>query len=243
MYFDKIKVWDEHLCEQHVGNSTRFISTLFAANNIDTISYIDIGSNVGKVYDVLSRNITINNVWMFEGSPTLFNYSKIKYKDNKSVHLTHAAISNIEQDICFSEESLLWQLNQDNTNNLNLGLSKIGGVEQSSTTAIVQAKKLANILKENIEMFNTCRFIKIDTESVDILILEDLATVIDQFKSKPVIEFEINFNSLGMTKDQAQQITNLFVSHDYRILDMQHCSGDGFLIPNNLNNPYSVLCF
>lgn len=243
MFFEKIKIWDDNLCEQHVGNSTRFISTLFLANNINTINYIDIGSNVGKVYDVISRHLIIQNAWMFEGSPTLFNYSKNKYKDNSAVQITHAAISNIEQEICFSEDSLLWQLNQEDTKSLNLGLSKIGGSQPSDTIALVQAKKLSNILKDNTNMLDSCNFIKIDTESVDILILEDLITVLSQFKTKPVIEFEVNYNALNMTSKEAQNIIDLYLPFGYRSIDMQHCSGDGYLIPVELNNPYPVLCF
>lgn len=236
MFFDKIKKWDDCLCEQHVGNSTKYISTLFKANGVHILNYIDIGSNVGKVYDVLSRNILTNNVWMFEGSPILFNYSKEKYKNNPIVKLMNFAISNIEGPVIFSQESLLWHLKQDNYDGLNLGLSKIFGNNESEVNTLVQCKKISNILKDNNDMLNLCNFIKIDTENVDILILEDLLSIIDKFKTKPVIEFEINYKVLGMTTLEAQCIIDRFASCGYKAIDINSCSGDGFLIPENFKN-------
>lgn len=56
-YFNKIKLWDTKYCEQHVVNLVNNISNTLKEKKITELYYLDIGSNVGKVYDLLNDKI------------------------------------------------------------------------------------------------------------------------------------------------------------------------------------------
>ena len=76
MSYDYIKKWDDFFCAQHVVNLVNHISNLLLRNNINEINYLDIGANVGKVYDLLSEKLVIKKAYLVEASPLLFNYIK-----------------------------------------------------------------------------------------------------------------------------------------------------------------------
>jgi hypothetical protein len=131
---EKIKIWDESHCSKHVINLVNGIHNILIKNNITEISYVDIGSNVGKVYDLLSKKVTINKVWMFEASELLFEYSKEKYINDNKVILHHGAVNNNEDIVDFDESSMIYQIeHSDIDGDLNFGLSKIMGTTVSYT--------------------------------------------------------------------------------------------------------------
>ena len=231
MYLDSIKEWDEHHCEKHVGNLVCDISALFLRNKIDSISYIDIGANVGKVYDLLSKKLNVMNVWMYEASPILSEYVRIKYSSDPKVFFRNAAVCNRDEPVSFFEGSIDHQI-QHNSQNLNLGLCKI---DTRGGSCKVDAIKLSDIIRNTPTIRTDVNFIKIDTETVDLEILQDLIDVIDFFTNKPVIEFEINYHSI-ITKDSAQSILDKYTNYGYNRIDLSITSGDGILIPNNLKN-------
>jgi len=109
MSYDHIKKWDDIFCAQHVINLVNHISSLLLKNNINQINYLDIGANVGKVYDLLSERIPINKAYLVEASPLLFNYIKQKYTNNSKVQLFNFAAYNEETKEC------LWQEKHDST--------------------------------------------------------------------------------------------------------------------------------
>jgi FkbM family methyltransferase len=225
MYHDLIKKWDEHYCAQHVNNLAWSISDFFKRNDINEISYIDIGANVGKVYDLLAGLMTVQNAYFFEASPLLYSYLEEKYKDNSAIIMYNYAISNTDSEVCFDESSMIYQF-QNNIENLNLGLSKI----THHSDVRVRARKISSLLQELSDTFE-CKFIKIDTESMDLHILQDLITVITKFKTLPVIEFEKNYNGNNITDEQAQEILDLYRNAGYKQLNIHECHGDGLLIP------------
>ena len=225
MYHDLIKKWDEHHCAQHVNNLAWSISDFFKHNDINEISYIDIGANVGKVYDLLAGLMTVQNAYFFEASPLLYGYLQEKYKDNTSIVMHNYAISNTDSEVCFDESSMIHQF-QNNIENLNLGLSKI----TQHSDVRVKARKISSLLQELPGAFE-CKFIKIDTESMDLHILQDLASIIIKFKTLPVIEFEKNYNGNNITDEQAQEILNLYCHAGYKPLNIHECHGDGLLVP------------
>jgi fructose-bisphosphate aldolase class 1 len=94
----------------------------------------------------------------------------------------------------------------------------------------VKARKISSLLQELPDTFE-CKFIKIDTESMDLHILQDLAGIITKFKTLPVIEFEKNYNGNNITDEQAQEILNLYRNTGYKQLNIHECHGDGLLIP------------
>jgi len=226
MSYDYIKKWDDIFCAQHVINLVNHISSLFLKNNINQINYLDIGANVGKVYDLLSERIPINKAYLVEASPLLFNYIKQKYTNNSKVQLFNFAAYNEETKIQFDQSSMLHQFETDGSN-LNLGLSKIQHTPQSVS---IDAKRVSTFLNER-QLFSELSFIKIDTETVDFMILEDLLKVISLFDVKPLIEFEKNHFIQGLSDEQAQHILDKFVNYGYKPLNLGQCYGDGLLIP------------
>jgi hypothetical protein len=66
---------------------------------------------------------------------------------------------------------------------------------------------------------------------VDFNILNDLITIISKFKTKPIIEFEVNYHMGPITKDNAQSILDKFTNVGYKKLKLEDCWGDGILIP------------
>ena len=225
MYHDLIKKWDEHYCAQHVNNLAWSISDFFKRNDVNEISYIDIGANVGKVYDLLAGLMTVKNAYFFEASPLLYSYLQEKYKNNSAIIMYNYAISNTDSEVCFDESSMIYQF-QNNIENLNLGLSKI----THHSDVRVKARKISSLLQELSDTFE-CKFIKIDTESMDLPILQDLASIITKFKTLPVIEFEKNYNGNNITDEQAQETLNLYCNAGYKPLNIYECHGDGLLIP------------
>jgi FkbM family methyltransferase len=221
-----IKKWDDIFCAQHVMNLTSCISNLFLKNNIKEINYLDVGANVGKVYDLLSKRISINNAYLIEASPLLFNYMTQKYADDSKVKLFNFAAYNEETAIQFDQSSMMYQFETDGSN-LNLGLSKIQHTPQSVS---VNAKCISTFLNEQ-QLFSELSFIKIDTETVDFMVLADLLKVISLFNVKPLIEFEKNHFLQGMSDAQAQCVLDEFVKHGYKPLDLGQCHGDGLLVP------------
>jgi FkbM family methyltransferase len=227
-YFNEIKKWDDLHCEKHVMNLVNNITELLENRGISELYYIDIGANVGKVYDLLKERNNLKKVWMYEASPMLFNYLKIKYEKDDNVVLSHGAISNTEGTVPFDETSMLYQI-KNNVEEFNFGLSKIGN---SPNQLEINSNKISNLIGNNEEIFNNVSFIKIDTENVDFFILDDLISVVEKFKTKPIIEFEVNYKSSAITNEMAQDILDKYVLVGYKPLRLEDCWGDGILIPN-----------
>lgn len=225
----KIKEWDEIHCEKHVTNLVTNITNLILKNNLNNIYVIDIGANVGKVYELLKNNIEIKKVWMFEGSEILFNYIVKKFKDDEKVFITHAVINNNEEIVDFDESSMIIQIESEQSE-LNFGLSQIKGTNYSKK---VKSLMISNFLNENKIIYENFCFIKIDTETVDFNILKDLCAVINYFTIKPLIEFEVNYFTIGMSKKEAQSILDEYTFHGYFKTNLDECFGDGLLIPIN----------
>jgi hypothetical protein len=71
---------------------------------------------------------------------------------------------------------------------------------------------------------------------VDFNILEDILLIINKFNFKPIIEFEINYMNIGLSKEDAQNVLDKFLVHGYRKLNIDNCYGDGVLVPSTLEN-------
>jgi FkbM family methyltransferase len=226
-HYNDIKKWDDEFCTNHVVNLVRNITKILKEKNITNLSYIDIGANVGKVYDLLSENFVINKVWMYEASPILFEYIKEKYSSDSKVIVNNNVVLDRSGKIQFDQSSLIYEIN-NNQHNLNLGLSKIGNSNHSTE---VDSIKISDVILNTSEIQNDVTFIKIDTENVDFNILNDLFDVIRQFKNKPIIEFEINYFVSNMSISDAQFILDKYVDLGYNKIDLRSISGDGILIP------------
>jgi len=224
-YFNEIKVWDEEVCYKHVLNLVREITNILKQKNIDKLYFLDIGANVGKVYDLLKDVYDVEKVWMYEASPLLYEYLEDKYKDDDKVVTNHVAISNEEGYINFNEESIKYQI-ENNVGEFNFGLSKIIDSEESVK---VRTNKVSSLVDD--EILNNVSFIKIDTENFDFYILEDLLSIIDKFRIKPIIEFEVNYTASPLSREEALIILDGFTNLGYKKIILDDCQGDGILIP------------
>ena len=231
-YHKHIENWDQYYCEKHVAALCSNVSQIFIAKNIYNISYIDIGANVGKVYDVLSEMIKIDQAHLLEASPILYGYISKKFEQHPLVKTYHYAIYKDERMVSIDESSMISQLSQSKYDDLNFGLSKISALNQGN----VQAIPISKFLNNNESLYSCINFIKIDTESVDLEILEDILTIISNFQVKPLIEFEKNYFVNGHTDDHCQSILDKFVTHGYDGIDIRRCGGDGVLVPQHLKS-------
>ncbi len=238
-YLNKIKLWDEQHCEQHVVGLVDNISKIIEDNEIKKTYLIDIGANVGKVYELLNEKVHLERTYMFEASPMLFEYLEKKYINDEKVSLYHRAVNNNEDEVDFDEHSMIHQMN-DGTELLNFGLSQIRKTEYSTK---VKSLLISKFLDNNSFLYDDFCFIKIDTETVDFNILQDLLNVIDKFKVKPVIEFEINNLHIDISNESAQEIVNLYYKFGYKELNLKDCWGEGILIPESLNSMNTVWSF
>jgi FkbM family methyltransferase len=229
-HYKYIKDWDDNYCEKHIINLCNHISQIFKLKNIFTIKYIDIGANVGKVYDILSQKIKIEEAHLFEASPILYNYISNKFKDKSFVYTYNYAIYKDERMVSIDESSMIYQMLQSEYNDLNFGLSKISNF----TNGNVKAIPISSFLNDNYLLYEDINFIKIDTENVDLEILEDILTIINNFKIKPIIEFEKNYFINGHTDDDCQFVLDKFIPYGYKPIDIKVCTGDGILIPDYL---------
>lgn len=229
--FKKIKIWDEKYCGLHVGGLVNQVRDIFQKNDISKVNILDIGANVGKVYELLKEVIEVKNAWMIEASPTLYEYTTKKFKKNSKVKIYNYAAFNSNGIIDFDESSMQHQLihNKDE-DGFNFGLSAIGAYLSPKK---VESVKISDFIKKEKKILKKVNFIKIDTESVDMEILEDLVNVIEEFESKPLIIFEVNYFVRGHSQEWCQKILNKFIKKGYKKINIKDCVSDGVLIPKN----------
>ena len=182
-----IKYWDEKLVEKHVGQDIRYVVEYFRELNQNTISFIDIGANVGKIYDCLKKHFTIEKVIMVEASKQLSEYMVEKYKNEKNITIYNFAISNVAGSFNLWEGS--FENLKDFTNEINLGLSKIEN-KQGNTLCLTMDYFLSNF---NTLQPNEISLIKIDTETKDLYILKDMINWLLEKNIQPYILFENNY--------------------------------------------------
>ena len=220
--------WDNEHCEKHVTNLVDYISNkLINYYGMDSdICLIDIGANVGKVYDLLSKKINIVETHMFEANYSLYNYLIDKYTNNNIISIYHKAVSSNSGLSYFDESSMEYQID-NNCIDLNFGLSKI---TQTPTNRTVENIKLSDFFN-NRHLYDKKCFIKIDTENCDYQILSDLISVINLFTKKPIIEFENNYFVDGYDSDWAQNIVDQYALKGYEKLVVSRDMGDGILQP------------
>lgn len=225
--FDAIREWDANNCRPHVIHAALHVKSLLPSS---IKAMIDIGSNVGKFYDCLiEAGVTIQKCWMFEANVDLAYYSRLKYKSVPSVRVVNLAVSSTDGLVSFNTQSPYVKRGES----YNMGLGSID-THGRLDSMVVPVLKPSTWLTE--EMFSSVEFIKIDTETVDLDIVEDILNVIDRFETKPVIIFEKNWirNSPRFTVTSPQQILNRYTDHGYLVpQDVDSERGDIVLVPTH----------
>lgn len=230
-----IKYWDENLIEKHIGIEMNWLNDYLTKNEYETISYIDIGANVGKFYDHLSTKYSIKKCIMVEPSKILYEYMVEKFKNYTNVEIHNFAISDVDGFFDFYDSALknveYWEnKSPEEFDSINLGLSKLN----SNNSGEVKCYSMYNFLKEiNTIEDNEITFIKIDTENYDLKIIKNLTEYFSEKKIKPFILFENNYHN-DMTDSDAKNIMENFCKMcGYIIPDLKR-NGDHFLMPIEL---------
>lgn len=229
--FFYIQRWDLQHCRQHVvAVFQQILPTLKSYYQNDPIIYIDIGANVGKMYDLFyeESGLDIEHSYLFEASSVLYEYMLTKYKENNKCTIYNDIILDTKTNINFDDDYFLSEI-LNKPEYINFGLSKINKYKNNN---LRETKQISTFLVNNNYIFNKKTFIKIDTENSDIIILKDLLSVINNFKYKPVIEFEINYSCDGYPIESAQEILNIYANkYRYNHINLSQTTGDGVLIP------------
>lgn len=225
---DKIKYWDDNIVESHAGHEAKLVIEYFTTKNVKEISYIDIGANTGKYYDILKKSFTIKDVIMVEPEPNLNRYLVEKFPDMKVFNF---AISDVNGESFFDIHATEYFFEKNEFDGINLGLSKL-----SNSNGKIKVKTVSgyDFLKNQIgELINDLDFIKVDTENRDYNILNSIKDVIKGLDKKPLIVIEHNYHN-DMSKEDAKKIYDSFLYEcGYDGLDFEEVSGNAFLKPKN----------
>lgn len=203
--FDIIKHWDDFLVEKHIGSEISVIIRYFQEHKQTNITYLDIGANTGKYYDVLSRSFHIDRAVMVEASEPLYDYLCVKFKNTNS-DIYNLILSDVNDMVSFADINFSYITDINNT---NLGLSKLYKSDNNTRQQTSSETFFENyILQKGIYNLD---LIKIDTENKDYEILKSLTNVIPKLKKQPMICFEHNYHN-SMTQEEAQDILNNFTN-------------------------------
>jgi FkbM family methyltransferase len=225
-----VKFWDDNLVLQHIGVELGWLFNYLDSNNITEVSYIDIGSNVGKFYDVISEKYKINKCVMVEPSKVLFNHMFEKYSNIDGVEMFNCAISDENGDFNFfdsAEMAIEYYEKIGIDNSINLGLSKINKSENGNVKCYSMDFFLKN---HNSIPADEITFMKIDTENMDLNIIHSMTQYFIDNKIKPFILFENNYHNTMSKIDAENIITNFCNLCGYELIDLDK-PGDNFITP------------
>ena len=181
-----VKYWDDNLVSTHIGTELKWLYDYLDKINFESISFIDIGGNVGKFYDEISKKYNIKKCVIVEPSKILFEHLSEKYYNNSSVRLFDFAISDETGYFDFTdsvEHAINYFRDNGTDKSINLGLSKIK--KSSGDTKCYSMDFFLNEL--NPIPPNEITFIKIDTENMDLQIIKSMTNFIKKNKIQPFI--------------------------------------------------------
>ena len=177
--YKTIKHWDDNLIGKHVSKEITQLFEHFNDYNITTLSFIDIGGNVGKFYDEISKNYEVKKCEIVEASKILCEYMTDKYKDNSNITIHNIGLSDEEGEFYFGDESLQYYeetgIDGSDSQDINFGLSAAHFVENPPTHDYPGKTRFYNSTNflDNLNKIpaQDIKFIKVDTKSRDIQIV------------------------------------------------------------------------
>ena len=236
--YNTIKYWDDELVNKFVQPELQQLLIHFKTYNIDSLSFVDVGGNVGKFYDEISKHHTVNKCEIVEGSKILCEYMTDKFKDNPNVTVHNFGLSDQEGVFYFGDERVTWfeRTGSDGTgfNNVNLGLSSSHFVHHEDTN-YDGATKFYNGTYF-LENFNTIppqdlKFIKVDTENRDIQIVSSMKDYLIKHNIKPIIVFENNYRYFLSVEDAQSLIDDVCDKVGYQPVNLSGSLENIFLLP------------
>jgi FkbM family methyltransferase len=241
-----IKHWDDNVIFKNVGNELKWLFNYLDENNFEKISYIDIGANVGKFYDEISKKYKVEKCIMVEPSKGLNQYMVEKYQGVDSITLYDFAISDQNGMFKFVDTAQEWldffhKNGIDNT--INLGISQLSHNVSGDTQCYSMDYFLRNFSTITPKEIT---FIKIDTENYDLPIIKSMTKFIFENDIRPFIIFENNYHNIMSTNEAIDIIDKFCKICGYEKVDLS-ASGDCMIIPkknhkyDKMKEVYSIL--
>lgn len=236
--YNTIKYWDDELVYKFIRPELEQLFTHFKTYNIKSLSYVDVGGNVGKFYDEISKHLTVNKCEIVEGSKMLCEYMTDKFKDNPNITIHNFGLSDEEGIFYFGDEQVKWFENtgKDGTgnNDVNFGLGSSHFVHHDNTD-YPGATKFYNGT-HFLENFNTIppqdlKFIKVDTENRDIQIVSSMTDYLVKHNIQPIILFENNYRYFLSLEDAQSLIDDLCDKVGYIRVNLMGPHENIFLLP------------
>jgi FkbM family methyltransferase len=184
-----LDVWEVE-CEGHILFEGRMFVEMLEELKKTRINFLDIGANIGKMYDYIHRHIPIGVAHLVEPSPFLFDYINQKYADHPSVHLYNWAMGDKDEMTPF------YTPDYDNiTDDHQYGVARIipNGQHQ------VQMHSVDGVFEQY--EWKDIDVVKIDTENYDYQILSKMVNFVKAQPSLPIILFEENSSWTQGEKD------------------------------------------
>jgi hypothetical protein len=202
------------------------------------MSFIDVGGNVGKFYDELSKKYIINNCEIVEASGMLCEYMRDKFKNNPNISIHNFGLSDEEGVFYFGEEGIMWFENSgtdgSSFDNLNFGLSACHFVPQDNLD-FPGATKFYNgsYFLNNINKIpaKDIKLVKVDTENRDVQIVTSMKNYFLQNDISPIILFENNYRYFLSIEEAQYLIDDLCSAVGYYKVDLLKEGENVFLLP------------
>jgi FkbM family methyltransferase len=237
--YKTIKHWDDNLIGKHVSKEITQLFEHFNDYNITTLSFIDIGGNVGKFYDEISKNYEVKKCEIVEASKILCEYMTDKYKDNSNITIHNIGLSDEEGEFYFGDESLQYYeetgIDGSDSQDINFGLSAAHFVENPPTHDYPGKTRFYNSTNflDNLNKIpaQDIKFIKVDTESRDIQIVSSMTEYLVKNNISPIILFENNFRYFLTLEEGQKLIDDLCNKVGYHPVDLGKFEDNVFLLP------------
>jgi hypothetical protein len=235
--YNTIRHWDENVVFKFVSKELEELHNYFKKIEMKELSFIDIGGNVGKFYDELSKRYFVKKCEIVEASNFLCEYMNDKYEGSPNVTIHNLGLSDEAGVFYFGDEGIRWfeDNDQDGTGQeVNLGLSASNFVHHDKSDYQGATKfYTSGYFLEKINKIppGEIGFIKVDTENRDVQIVSGMKNYLVKNKINPIILFENNFRYF-LSADQAQKlINNVCEEVGYEPVNLLNSQDNIFLIP------------
>lgn len=238
--YNTIRHWDENIVFKFVKKELNELCGHLEKYDMKEFSFIDIGGNVGKFYDELSKKYFVKKCEIVEACNFLCEYMNDKFKDNPNVVVHNLGLSDEEGVFYFGDEGIRWfeENDQDGTGQeVNLGLSASNFVRHDNTDYPGATKfYTSGRFLERINRIppHEIAFIKVDTENRDLQIVSDMTDYLAKNNIRPIILFENNFRYF-LSAEQAQKlIDDICEKVGYEPVDLLNSQDNVFLLPKKM---------